>query len=108
MQVYVLLNEGVRLHYVQAMGLTVSLSEVCVFVCVCLHSEWIKGFPVVSLQPPVRSSTELGSHRRLIPYLQDKNRAKGSESLVQRMSPFLEVTLDARNVLCEYLKCLEG
>lgn len=44
MQIYVS-NKELRLHYVQAMELTVSLGDVCVCVreCVCLHSEWIKG-----------------------------------------------------------------
>ena len=44
MQVYVS-NKELRLHYVQAMKLMVSLGDVCVCVreCVCLHSEWIKG-----------------------------------------------------------------
>lgn len=44
MQVYVRLNEELTLHYVQAMGLTVSLRAGKVCVCVCLHSGWNKGF----------------------------------------------------------------
>lgn len=53
LQVCVLLNE-LRLLYVQAMGLTVSLSDVLLCVCV-LALRGKSGFPIGSLQPPVRS-----------------------------------------------------
>jgi len=39
---FVLLNEELGLHYVQAMELTVSLSDVFVCLCACTQ-EWIKG-----------------------------------------------------------------
>lgn len=50
----------------------------CVHVCVLALAWWNREFPpVVCLQPPVRSSVELDSHRWLIPHLQHNNNNNG-------------------------------
>lgn len=89
-QVYVLLSEELRPHYVQAMG-----RVECVFVCVLALKSGSRVSPLVSLQPPVRSGAELDSHWWLIPYLQDKNRDKEFNSWHHLSSQFQIMCVNA-------------
>ena len=78
-QVYVLLNGDWDWTMYRQWGRQ-SAWVVCMRACAsaCL---WIKSFPWLLFKPPVRSSVEVGSHRWLVPHLQEKSRVKNDRPL---------------------------